>query len=123
MTDFDVDLSNIGGQQKTIKIDGKGPVSSPFCLKVIEVHLSSLGDHALKEVRRIRRLNSGFSHPQNADPHQSDTITGLDWKYFSSQGLEEWVMKYTDGNKIDNVNSTSFLFGVAYTKEKLPHVS
>ncbi|KAF7877176.1 hypothetical protein EAF04_000861 [Stromatinia cepivora] len=121
ITDFDVGFSGVDGHRKAIKIDGKGSTSSPLCLKVIEVPSSSLSENALKEVRRITRLNSRFSFQQDACPNQSDTITLLDSKFFSSIELEEWVMEYTNGNKIDDVSSTSFLFGVAYAKEKLPH--
>ncbi|KAF7942536.1 hypothetical protein BELL_0499g00090 [Botrytis elliptica] len=114
ITDFDVDFSSVEGQQKTVKIDGKGPASFPLYLDVIEIQSSFLAENLLKEVRRMTRLNTGV-------PCQSDIITVLNQRLFSSKELEEWVMNYTDGNKIDNVNSTSFLFGVVYVKEKLPH--
>ncbi|KAJ8059011.1 hypothetical protein OCU04_011991 [Sclerotinia nivalis] len=121
ITDFDVGFSDVDGRRKTIKIDGKGPVSSPLCLKVIEVQSSSLSENSLKELRRITILNSRFSFQQHACPNQPGTITVLDSKFFSSMELEKWVMEYTYRSKIDDANSTSFLFGVAYAKEKLPH--
>ncbi|TEY47311.1 hypothetical protein BOTCAL_0308g00050 [Botryotinia calthae] len=121
ITDFDVEFPDVEGQHRTIKIDGKGPVSFPLYLEVIEIQSSFLADNLLKEVRRITRLSSGVSYPRNPSPDQSNVITVLDSKLFSSKKLEEWVIRYTDGNKIDNVNSTSFLFGVVYAKEKLPH--
>ncbi|KAF7896744.1 uncharacterized protein EAF01_009147 [Botrytis porri] len=121
ITDFDVEFSNLEGQRKTIKIDGKGPASSPLHFEVNEIQSSLLTDNLLKEVRRISRLSSRFSRPLNPSPDQSKFVIVLDPRLFSSQRLEEWVMRYTDGNKIDNVNSTSFLFGVEYAKEKLPY--
>ncbi|TGO36878.1 hypothetical protein BHYA_0112g00170 [Botrytis hyacinthi] len=121
ITDFDVEFPNVEGQQKTIKIDGKGPASSPLYLEVTEIQPSFLAENLLKEVCRVTRLNFGVSRPHNPSPDQSNIITVLNQRLFSSKEFEEWVMNYTDGNKIDNVNSTSFLFGVVYVKEKLPH--
>lgn len=123
ITDFDVEFPDVKSQHKAIKIDGKGPVSFPLYLEVIEIQSSFLADSLLKEVGRITRLGSGVSYPHSPSPDQLKIITVLDSKLFSSKKLEEWVMRYTEGNKIDNVNSTSFLFGVVYAKEKLPHVS
>ncbi|KAF7959489.1 hypothetical protein EAE96_001105 [Botrytis aclada] len=120
-TDFDSEFSDVEGPRRAIKIDGKGPASFPLYLEVIEIQPSSLADNLLKEVRRISKLNPGMSRPLNPSPDQSNVVTVLDSRHFSSHNLEEWVMKYTDGNKIDNVNSTSFLFGVVYAKEKLPY--
>ncbi|TGO66824.1 hypothetical protein BOTNAR_0053g00170 [Botryotinia narcissicola] len=121
ITDFDVEFPNVEGQQKTIKIDGKGPASSPLYLEVTEIQSSFLAENSLKEVRRVTKLNFGVSRPYNPSPNQSNIVTVLNQRLFSSKEFEEWVMNYTDGNKIDNVNSTSFLFGVVYVKGKLPH--
>ncbi|KAF7894195.1 hypothetical protein EAF00_007709 [Botryotinia globosa] len=121
ITDFEVEFPNVEGRQKTIKIDGKGSTSSPLYLEVTEIQSLFLAENLRKEVRRVTRLNSGVSRPHNPSPDQSDIITVLNQRLFSSKEFEEWVMNYTDGNKIDNVNSTSFLFGVVYVKEKLPH--
>ncbi|KAM0171322.1 hypothetical protein ACHAPF_008243 [Botrytis cinerea] len=121
ITDFDIEFPDVKSQHKAIKIDGKGPVSFPLYLEVIEIQSSFLADNLLKEVGRITRLGSGVSYPHSPSPDQLKIITVLDSKLFSSKKLEEWVMRYTEGNKIDNVNSTSFLFGVVYAKEKLPH--
>ncbi|TGO17681.1 hypothetical protein BTUL_0015g00150 [Botrytis tulipae] len=121
ITDFGVEFPNVEGQQKTIKIDGKGPASSPLYLEVTEIQSSLLAENLLKEVRRVTKLDFGVSRPHNPSPDQSNIITVLNQRLFSSKEFEEWVMNYTDGNKIDNVDSTSFLFGVVYVKEKLPH--
>lgn len=121
ITDFNVGFSDVNGYSRTIKIDGKGHASSPLCLKVIEVQLSSLSEDVLEELRRINIFNPRFSFQQDARPNWPSAITILDSKFFSSMELEDWVVRYTYRNKIDDANSTSFLFGVAYAKEKLPH--
>ncbi|CAD6446041.1 839a626f-6f53-4d86-b2c2-d153829344b4 [Sclerotinia trifoliorum] len=121
ITNFNVGFLDVDGQRRTIKVDGKGHFSSPLCLKVIEVQFSSLSEDVLEELRRITIFNSRFSSQQDARLNQPGTVTILDSKFCSSIELENWVMEYTYHNKLDDANSTSFLFGVAYAKEQLPH--
>lgn len=106
-----------------INIDGKGPHSSPLNLKVIEILSSSLKEDTLREVRQRTRLDHSFPFHQKTDANHQDAIAILDPETFLSIDLEKWIMKYTSDERLDNIHSISFLFGVAYAKEKLPHVS
>ncbi|QSZ32397.1 hypothetical protein DSL72_001971 [Monilinia vaccinii-corymbosi] len=119
---FDVNFSGVEGQHETIKVDGKGNNSSSLDLKVIKVQSCSFSEDTLKEVCRIIRPSStSSSSQQNTGGHQPNFIPILDSEYFPSTELEKWVIKCTYENKLDSVDSTSFVFGVAYAKEKLPH--
>ncbi|KAI9640387.1 hypothetical protein NHQ30_011132 [Ciborinia camelliae] len=121
ITNFDVNFSGVEGQCTTTIIDGRGPNSYPLNLKVIEVQFSSLNEDILQEVCRITRPNSSALCQQNSGLDHPDAITILDSELFSSTDLEKWVMEYTYDNRLDIVNSTSFMFGVAYAKENLSH--
>ncbi|KAB8298891.1 hypothetical protein EYC80_001049 [Monilinia laxa] len=121
VTNFGIKFSGVEGQHKTIKVDGKGPNSSPFDLRVIKVQSSSLSEDIQKEVCQIIRPKSNPPFQQNNSPYEPGIITILDSECFSSIEFEKWVMKYINDNKLDNICSIPFSFGAAYAVEKLPH--
>lgn len=108
------------GQHKTIKVDGKGPNSFPLDLRIINVQSPSLSDDIQSEVCQIIRPES---NPPSQRTYLPGIIAILESKCFSSIDFEKWVMEYINDSKLDNLCSTSFSFGVAYARERLPHVS
>jgi hypothetical protein len=122
VVDFDINFPVAFGQRRIIQIDGKGPTSFPLEVQVIDVPTSTLDSAVLVEIQRVSKLRPSPA-PMDVS-RQPETVSLLDPGCISPEIIQKWALVYTYRfNKFHNDNSSSFLFGIAYAQQKLPHVS
>ncbi|PQE16196.1 C6 finger domain-containing protein [Rutstroemia sp. NJR-2017a BVV2] len=122
VVDFDITFPVAYGQRRTMKIDGKGPTSWLLEVQVIDVPTSTLDAGVRLEIQRVSNLQPS-SVPMDVS-RQPETVSLLDPGSISAEIIQKWAIVYTYRfNKIHNDNSSSFLFGIAYAQQKLPHAT
>ncbi|PQE06252.1 C6 finger domain-containing protein [Rutstroemia sp. NJR-2017a BBW] len=122
VVDFDITFPVAYGQRRTMKIDGKGPTSWLLEVQVIDVPTSTMDAGVRLEIQRVSNLQPS-SAPMDVS-RQPETVSLLDPGCISADIIQKWAMVYTYRfNKFHNDNSSSFLFGIAYAQQKLPHAN